>query len=153
MKSEIAWRADENGMLLGDRAHDSTLVKFLVSDAGIEFGMKRLSGDVVTVELSGVADFTVQELWKGAIVSEFWVWNVASVPETSWATPDSAWNVFFSNRVTRPDERRQEAARIARARPEAFLVQLASSYGGAVAVICDHINVFEETGEAGKTGG
>jgi hypothetical protein len=142
MKSEIAWQTDENGMLLGVRAHDSTLVKFVVSEAKLEFGMRRLSGDIVGVELSGVREFSVVELWNGAIVSEFWVWNVHSVPETSWSTPDSAWNVLFSNRMSVSDAKR-EAAKIALARPKAFLVQLACSYGGAVAAVCDRIGVFE----------
>lgn len=100
MKSEIAWRTDENGMLVGARAHDSTLVKFVVSEASLEFEMRRLSGDIVGVELFGVREFSIAELWNGAIVSEFWAWNVRSVPEASWSTPDSAWNILFSNRLS-----------------------------------------------------
>jgi hypothetical protein len=140
MKSEIAWRTDENGMLLGDRAHDSSLIKFVVSETSLEFGMRRLSGDLVTVELYGVGEFSVVELWKGAIVSEFWVWKVGLVPEASWSIPDSAWNILFSNRLR---DAKREAAKIALARPESFLVQLACSYGGAVAAVCDRIGVFE----------
>jgi hypothetical protein len=142
MKSEIAWRADENGMLLGARVHDSHLIKLVVSDAGLEFGMRRISGDIVTVELSGLAELTVRELWNGAIVSEFWIWNVGSVPEACWSIPDSGWNVIFSKRLKMEDAKR-EAAKIALARPESFLVHLACSYGGAVAAVCDRIGVFE----------
>ena len=142
MRTEIAWRADENGMLLGPAVHDSRLIKLLVSEESLEFGMRRLSGDVVTVELRGVQDFTMREMWNGAIVSEFWAWKVDSVPEALWGIPDSAWNVFFSNRMGIEDAKRA-AARIARARPESYLVQLACSYGGAVVAVCDRIAVFE----------
>ena len=142
MKSEISWQTDENGMLLGARAHDSTLVKFVASEASLEFQMRRLSGDIVTVELYDAREFNVVDLWNGAIVSEFWVWKVASVPKASWSVPDSAWNVLFSNRLSTPDAMR-EAAKIAVARPDAFLVQLACSYGGAVAAVCNRIGVFQ----------
>jgi hypothetical protein len=142
MKSEIAWRADENGMLPGARAHDSTLVKFVVSETSLEFGMRRLSGDIVTVELFGAGEFSVVELWSHAIVSEFWVWNVGSVPEAQWNAPGMAWNLLLSNRLGLSDAKR-EAAKVALARPESFLVQLACSYGGAVAAVCDRIRVFE----------
>jgi hypothetical protein len=67
---------------------------------------------------------------------------VDSVPEALWGIPDSAWNVFFSNRMGIEDAKRA-AARIARARPESYLVQLACSYGGAVVAVCDRIAVFE----------
>ena len=143
MRSEIAWRADENGMLLGAPVHDGHLIRLLVSDGLLEFGIRNLSGDLFTVELSDLGEFIVRELWNGAIVSEFWVWNVRSVPEATWQIPDSAWNVLFSNRVRALDARRKEAGKIALAKPEAFLVQLACSYGGDMAAVCGRIRVFE----------
>src|SRR5215216_6010523 len=138
MKSEIAWRADENGMLLGARVHDSHLVKLAVSEQSLEFDMCRLSGEIVTVELLGVGEFTLRELWNGAIVSEFWVWKVGSVPEVSWSIPDAAWNVLFSSRL-KPADAKSAAAKIVQARPDSFLVQLACSYGGTMAAVCDRI--------------
>jgi hypothetical protein len=59
MKSEIAWRTDEHGMLLGARVHDASLVKLMITQESLEFGIRRLSGDFVTVELAGLGQFTV----------------------------------------------------------------------------------------------
>jgi hypothetical protein len=143
VKSEIAWRTDEHGMLLGARVHDASLVKLMITEESLEFGIRRLSGDFVTVELAGLGQFTVQGLWNGAIISEFWVWKVGSVPERSWSIPDGPWNALFSTNRSKPSDARREAAKIAETRPDSFLVQLACSYGGELAAICDHIRVFE----------
>ena len=129
-------------MLLGARVHDSHLLNVMISEGTLKFGMRRLSGDVVAVELFGLGEFTIRELWNGAIVSELWVWKLRSVPDSCWNIPDAAWNILFSHRLKVPDAKR-EAAKIALARPESFLVQLACSYGGNVAAVCDRIGVFE----------
>jgi hypothetical protein len=129
-------------MLLGASVHDGHLIRLLVSDGLLEFRIRNLSGDLFTVELSGVGEFTIRELWNGAIVSKFWVWKVGSVPDVSWSIPDSAWNILFSNRLTMLDAKRQ-AAKIALAKPESFLVEFACSYGGAAAAVCDRIAIFE----------
>jgi hypothetical protein len=130
-------------MLLGAPVHDGHLIRLLVSDDLLEFGIRNLSGDLFTFELSGVGEFTILELWNRAIVSEFWVWKVGSVPDVCWSIPDSAWNILFSNKLTMLDAKRQAAKKIALARPESFLVQLACSYGGAAAAVCDRIAIFE----------
>src|SRR6266853_2920674 len=132
MTSETPWRTDEHGILLGARVHDATLVKLIISEERLVFEMRRLSGELVTVELLGLGQFTLQELWNGAIVSELWVWKVGSVPETSWSIPDGPWNVLFSNARMKPSDARRQAAKIAETSPNAFLVQLACSYGGSV---------------------
>lgn len=147
MTTEIAWRTDEHGMLLGAPMHDGHLVKFVISKESLEFGIRALSGEFVTVELAGLGMFTVRELWDFPIVAEFWVWKVGSVPE-SWNIPDGPWNILFSNGLRTSDARR-EAAKIAETRPDSFLVQLACSYGGAAAAICDHIRILESEPENG----
>jgi hypothetical protein len=142
MKSEITWRTDPNGMVSGARIHDSHLVKFAITDAvGLQIAMRRLSGDIVSVELFGLGEFSVAELWNGAIVSEIFVWNVRTVPEQCWSIPDSAWNAIFGNKM-KPADAKKEAAKIAQKRPDAQLVQLACSYGGNVAAVCDRIAQF-----------
>jgi hypothetical protein len=146
--TEIPWRTDEHGILLGARVHDATLVKLVISKERLVFVMRRLSGELVTVELLGLGTFTIQELWDMPIISEFWVWNVGAVPETGWSVPDGPWNVLFSTNRMYPADARREAAKIAEVRPDAFLVQLTCSYGGAVAAICDRIRILENGLEA-----
>lgn len=127
MTNEIPWRTDEHGILLGARVHDATLVKLIISKERLVFEMRRLSGELVTVELLGLGTFTVQELWDMPIVSEFWAWKVGSIPEKSWSIPDGPWNVLFSTSRMKPSDARREAAKIAQTRPDAFLVQLVCS--------------------------
>jgi hypothetical protein len=150
MKFQIAWHTDPSGMLVGARVHDSHLVKFAVTDAvSLEFGMWRLSSDIVTAELVGLGEFNVAALWSGAIISEIFVWNVCAVPEECWSVPDSAWNVLLGNEMKLLDKKR-EAARIAQKRPNAQLVQFACSYGGNLAAVCDRIAIFEILQERGN---
>jgi hypothetical protein len=148
MTTEIPWRTDEHGILLGARVHDANLVKLMISKESIEFGIRRLSGDFVTVELAGLRRFTVRELWSFPIVSEFWVWKVGSVPDASWDIPDGPWNVLFSTEWSKERSiAKREAAKIAETMPDSFLVQLACSYGGAVAAVCDQIRILESEPE------
>jgi hypothetical protein len=141
MRLEIAWRTDERGMLLGAPMHDGTLVEFVMAKERLAFGIRALSGEFITVELAGLGQFTVRELWDFPIVSEFWVWKVGLVPE-SWNIPDGPWNVLLASRMRNSDARR-EATKIAETRPDSFLVQLTCSYGGEAAAICDRIRVLE----------
>jgi hypothetical protein len=144
MRTEIDWRVDENGMLLGLDVHDGHLMKLVASDTCLEFVMRGFSNEIFTVELSDLGEFNVRELWNGTIVAYFWVWKVHSVPEVTWSIPDSGWNVLFSNRITELGAKRRAAEKIAQARPEAFLVKFDSSYGGEVAAVCGRIRVFQD---------
>jgi hypothetical protein len=144
MKAEVAWRTDAHGMLLGAPMHDGNLVNFTMTKESLVFGIRAGSSELTTVELSGLGRFTVRELWSYPIVSEFWVWKVGSVPE-SWDIPDSAWNVLFStSNVLTIAAAKREASKIVETRPDSFLVELACSYGGQVAAICDRIRVFKD---------
>jgi hypothetical protein len=143
MNSEVAWRTDEHGMLLGAPMHDGDLVHFMMTKESLKFGIRAVSGEFVTVELSGLGRFTVRELWSCPIVSEFWVWKVGSVPE-SWETTDAPWNVLFSTSgdgLSVSDAKR-EAMKIVERGPHSFLVKLSCSYGGCVVAICDRIRIF-----------
>ena len=110
MRSEITWRADEHGMLLGAPMHDGSLVKFVMTKESLEFGIRAVSGEFVTVELTGLGRFTVRELWSYPIVSEFWVHKVGSVPE-SWSVPTVHGMSFFQRRMTIRRSPRRSARR------------------------------------------
>jgi len=112
----------------------------------MEFQFRQLSGESALVVLNGLHEYNVVEMWDGAIVSELFVWNVGSVPDEAWNTPDSGWNALFAKRVRSPDDRRA-AEKIVRANPKAFLVQLACSYGGSVAAVCESIRAYEIVGK------
>src|SRR5262245_52904345 len=100
MKSEVPWRIDENGMLLGARIHDGAVVRLAVVDnVSLELAVRRLSGDVVMIRLLGLREFNLREMWNGAIVSELFVWKVGSVPDEHWSIPDGGWNTLFAHRL------------------------------------------------------
>jgi hypothetical protein len=153
MKFELSWTTDENGMLLGARVHDSQIIRFMFAESvGVQLEMRRSNGEMVALELSGLTNLNVVSLWSGAIVSEIFVWEVGSVPEICWDISDSAWNVLFAGQVASMGARKAEAEKIAHNRPGALLVQLACSYGGTFAAVCDRVAVYEVGAESVQIG-
>ena len=144
MKTKIDWYADTSGMVVGPRVHDSGLTEFAYSATGVlSLAMRRVSGDSVSLELLGVTELSVVELRNGAIISEIFIWNVGAIPDSAWAIPDSPWNLLFS-RLLKPDEAKRAAARIIKESPNSFIVSVLSSYGGALAAICDVAAFYEQ---------
>src|SRR6185436_1136083 len=85
--------------------------------------------ELVRLELLGLGEMNIHNLYNGSIVSAVYVWNVRSVPRSSRDVPDSGWNLLFADRSKR-DDVKKSAARIALKRPQSFLVQVECSYGG-----------------------
>jgi hypothetical protein len=140
---QITWRTDEHGRILGPAVHDGTFRAIHIEDASrLRLDILRAPGDVVSVQLFGLSEYNIVELWNGAIVSELFAWKAGSVPETSWVSQDSAWNVLFRDRFA-PHDVRRAAQEIAARRPEPWLFQLACSYGGVTSAVCQDIKVFD----------
>jgi hypothetical protein len=143
MVTKVSWKVEESGMLVGARIHDSELIGFAITPSlEMKWQFRRLAGDTVEIVLKGVRDFNVIGLSNDAIAAEIFVWNVRSVPDAAWNVPDSGWNALFADRL-QPQDRRRAAKDIMVASPEAYLVQLACSYGGSVAAVCESISIFE----------
>lgn len=149
MKREIRWHPDSNGMVLRPRVHDSHLSKLTLTERLVlDIHMRRSDSTLASLEMRGLEAVNIASLWEGAIVSEVFVWNVRAVPE-AWDIRDSGWNVLFSNRV-KPLDAKQEVSRMASKKPEAFLVQLAFSYGGSLAAVCDAVTFYELDGDVAQ---
>jgi len=145
MATPFALRTDQYGRVSGFHIHDSQMEEFAFSDRGatLNVRLRATSGKPITVLLKGVVEFTAAELWNGAILSDLYVWKVSAVPEASWEIPDSAWNILFAHRATKEDSPNL-ARKIVREHPEAQLVQFECSYGGAIAAVCDQVDLYEE---------
>jgi hypothetical protein len=145
MTAQLALRSDEYGRVYGAQIHDSRLEEFSFSDGGdtLCIWIRGASGKRTNVQLTGIVQLTVADLWNGAILSDIYVWKVSAVPNACWEIPDSAWNVLFAKRATREDAPKL-AQRITNEHPGAYLVQFECSYGGAIASVCDRIDLYEE---------
>jgi hypothetical protein len=144
VRKEVVWKADEFGRALVAGVHDGRIASFAFAErAYVHLGISPASGGLIAVELSGVGELNIRELCNGSVVSAVYVWNVRSVPRTSWAVSDGGWNLLFANRLAKADVK-EAAARIGLNRPKSWLVQVECSYGGAIAAVCDHVAFFNE---------
>jgi hypothetical protein len=140
---KILWHADGSGMVVGPRVHDSALKSLAYSDVGsLRLTVERTSGEAVSIELSGVTELNFAGFRSGAIISDISVWPVTNIPESAWDVPDSPWNVLFSG-LLEPASRPVAASRIAQERPDAQIVCVLCSYGGALAAVCDAVDFYE----------
>ncbi len=136
------YRIDEHGRLCGAQIHDSTLkeLKFSNNECSLHIEAASISGKGVCIEFLGLTQLTVAEFWDGAILSDIYVWNIFHVPEICWKIPDGVWNILFKNRLTKEDAPKL-AMQIAAKHPDALVIQVELSYGGAIAAICRNIEI------------
>ena len=142
MRIPIGWSTDEFGRITGARLHDSYISKILFSD-GDTFNLEihNLYGDIIEINAIGISDINIVEFCNGAIVSSIYFWNINAVPE-GWDITDSAWNILFFNRIGSSGAK-EKAAKIAKDKPNSFLMKVECSYGGMMALICDNVNIFK----------
>jgi len=147
MKDEITLSVDGAGIIVGLGVHDGSLYEFAVSESSslLHFGISRFSGGRVALDLFGVTELTVAELWEGPIVSEVFRWEVGAVPESCWEIPDSGWNALFAGKIPSLALRKEAALKIAHEKPDSSLVLVEFSYGGSVAAVCDRLAAYEAT--------
>jgi hypothetical protein len=140
--NEIEWHTEESGRLIGGRIHDSTLLTFaVVSQGDLRLEVKRSAG-LARLDFVRAREFTVAELWDGAILSDVFAWKAGSVPEATWAVSDGGWRALFGERMSLAHAG-LAAQRIASRQPEPWLIQVFCSYGGSIAAVCDAIRIFE----------
>lgn len=141
---KIDWTTDSTGMMRGFSYHDSSLI-------GLELFENRYlrltlstPESLVKLELADLDTVTLEDVWNVPIVSDIFAWPVGAVPTAVWDNSDGPWYVLLSGRTRDAEKIKAEAARIIKRRPEAFLVQILSSYGGTIAAVCEKISVWTE---------
>lgn len=149
MRLELTLATDQHGMLTGARAHDGILVDSRFSTSTFSYlKIRRLDGGIAEIEMHGVSEFTINQLWNNAVVGDIFLWKVDAVPEICWDVPGSGWNALLYERAVTPvvDLRREAAARIVKDRPNAFLMTVDFSYGGdrgGIALVCDRVIAYD----------
>ena len=151
VKTKLDWTTDYNGMMLGLRIHDSSIlsISYTPGESAV-LQSRRLDGEIVLIELNHLQDFYA-ELWDGAIVSDVWVWKVDAAPAPQASDIDFGWNKLYRTRCSDRNiddavNRRsiEDAAnRKIKDFPESFLVQVSTLYGGDIVAVCKDILVFE----------
>lgn len=141
---KIDWTIDSTGQMRGFSYHDGSLETLeWVKKRYIRMRIAAVDGSISVVELCDL-DTVALQLWEGAIISDLFAWSIDAVPDVQWNTNDGAWHALLSGRTGRSDKR-SAAAEIVKRKPTAFLVQVLTSYGGTMAVVCESINVSKET--------
>lgn len=142
MRIPINWSTDEFGRIIGAHLHDSYISKVLFSDGHVfSLEIHDIYGDIIEIDAIGISDISIVEFCNGAIISSIYFWKIDSVPER-WNITDSVWNILFFNRIGLSGAK-EKAAKIARDKPNSFLMKIECSYGGSIALICDHIDAFK----------
>jgi hypothetical protein len=139
-KTEIPWRTDEAGMLLGARVHDGQITDLSYSKGLLSFRLERQSGSIILLELNGITELN-SIFWEGTIVSEFFVWKISSSTEQVSLGLASAWEFLYRQRVV---DLELEVKRAVKKRSESYLVHILCSYGGEFAAICNRVSIYEE---------
>jgi hypothetical protein len=78
-----------------------------------------------------------------AILSEVFLWDLASVPEAQLSGSDGAWYVLFGGDIS-PARLRAEAQILQRRAQYSKLALISCSYGGAMALLCNSVNMVAE---------
>ena len=139
-KTEIPWKTDADGMLLGAHAHDGQIIDLSYSKGLLSFEVERLSGDIVQFEIDGVTELNLA-LWEGTILSEIFVWKISTSAEHVSVSMLNAWEFLYRERAV---DLELEVRRAAKKRAELFLVHVSCSYGGEIAAICNRIAIYEK---------
>ncbi len=121
-------QVDENGCIKIAGIHDSTLSELCFRENN-NFFLTLVGGyGRVSIDIVGISEFSIVNIYNGSIASEIYLWKATEVPE-SWSIPDGPWNTLFFKRIMIEDTR-NAAKKIIERDPESFLVHITFSYGG-----------------------
>lgn len=133
MKSAPSWKTDQHGMVRGARIHDGNIIGVSIAvDEMLSFKVRRVNGEIVRFEFTGLRDFNAA-IWNTPIILSFYIWKLDSAPV-------SAWTSLYAP-ISAVQER---AARTMKQSPESFIAIVDTSYGGELAVVFDHMSIVEE---------
>jgi hypothetical protein len=140
MAVPFSWITDGDGLLCNFAYHDGVIIQFDASIDSMAFRIKDEASRMVQIELFDVVEYSVLCLWRGAIVSDIYVWRLKEVPGHAWDVPGGAWSILFDGRDRGA---KREVDQWMASIPDAYLVQLECSYGGRLAAVCKGVNVYK----------
>ncbi|MBB3650103.1 hypothetical protein FHX14_006347 [Rhizobium sp. BK619] len=98
--TEIVWKIDEGGMLLGARAHDARLISLeFVNRHRLLLTLRRVDGSEVKLSYEGIQEISLGRVWDDTLVIDIFIWSVEDVPTSQSA--DVGWNALFQGRADR----------------------------------------------------
>lgn len=139
---KLNFKTSDSGLLLESFVHDRVLELFCIEKSDGRLEWQSASGAHMALLLGGIELYKVRDLGVGAILSEIYVWPVVSVPESSWLVPDSVWRLIFEGDYLGGDAK-STVAELQKSRPNLWAVQIGFSYGGAMAFICEELDLVK----------
>lgn len=137
----IAWGNDDEGMLLGARAHDAKLISLeFVNRRQLLLTLRRVDGTQVKLSYKGVQEISLGQIWDDSIVNAIFIWTVENVPSSQLV--DVGWNALFQGRAT-PQDLKDDIERIVNRDRSQFLSVVSFAHGTSMAVVCKSLGVTE----------
>ncbi|WP_326893379.1 hypothetical protein U8P73_30855 (plasmid) [Rhizobium beringeri] len=138
---EIAWGNDEDGMLLGARAHDARLISLeFVSRRRLLLTFRRVDGTEVELSYEGVQEISLGRIWDDSIVIDIFIWSVENVPVSK--SVNVGWNALFQGRAGLQYLEEDIRKIIDRDRSQ-YLSILGFANGTSTAVVCKTLRIVE----------
>jgi hypothetical protein len=138
---EIAWRNDDDGMLLGARAHDARLISLeFVNRHRLLLTLRRVDGAEVKLSYVGVHEISLGQIWNDSIVIDIFIWSVDNVPASQ--SVDVGWNALFQGRAGLQYLEEDIRKIIDRDRSQ-FLSTIGFVHGTSTAVVCKTLRIAE----------
>lgn len=124
-----------HGALIGAGLHDGCVNGVLMNNDALWVIGETLNHQSRTLKLIAPAVVNVSRFWGVCLVSDLWLWEKASVPE-------SIWRRLFEGRVPahRGDDGLQEAIDSV---TNQKVFALESSYGGEIYATCDGLEIYD----------
>ncbi|MGJ7902522.1 hypothetical protein [Lysobacter sp. 1R34A] len=139
---KLNFGTSDSGLLLDSFVHDRVLELFCIEKSDGRLEWRSAGGAHMALLLGGIELYKVRDLRDGAILSEIYVWPVVAVPESSWFVPDSVWGLIFENDYSGRDAK-SAVAGLQKSRPDLWAVQVGFCYGGAMAFVCEELNLVK----------
>ncbi|MGZ9719065.1 hypothetical protein [Rhizobium miluonense] len=138
---EIAWGNDDDGMLLGARAHDARLISLdFVNHRQLLLTLRRADGTEVKLSYEGVQEISLGQIWDDSIVNAIFIWSVENVPSSQ--SVDAGWNALFQGRAGLQYFKEDIRKIIDRDRSQ-FLSVIGFVHGTSTAVVCKTLRIAE----------
>jgi hypothetical protein len=135
---------DSSGMVGGFPIHDANLLELEYRRSeSIYLRCIHPTGKTLHARFNEPGEFGMIGFRGDAILSEVFLWDLASVPEAQLSGSDGAWNVLFGGDLPATD---LPAAARARQRKAQYstLALISCSYGGTMALLCNSVNMVAE---------
>ena len=134
---EFSLKIGQDGRLSGLPYHDSSLLSIVYEDERqLEIGLKNSFGSITKLSFRSVSEINFSNVCNGSIISEIFVWKVATAP-VNFAAPDDVWNVLYRDRYGKDVALMREEA--IRSDGDDYIILVQCSYGGNIACICGEI--------------